>query len=49
MAQKVIQISQINDGRTDFVAFFSIWSQTNDYFEDVRFDFSIWNGTDEHH
>ncbi|WP_051327822.1 hypothetical protein [Desulfatirhabdium butyrativorans] len=40
MAQKVIQIPRVNDGRADFATLFSIWSQTNDYFEDVRFDFS---------
>ncbi|MFH1980345.1 MAG: ATP-binding protein [Pseudomonadota bacterium] len=40
MTQKVIQIPRINDGRADFATLFSIWSQTNDYFEDVRFDFS---------
>lgn len=41
MAQKVIKIPRINDERADFATLFSIWSQTNDYFEDVRFDFSI--------
>ncbi|MBU1398218.1 MAG: ATP-binding protein [Proteobacteria bacterium] len=40
MAQKVIQIPRLNDGASDFSELFSIWSQVNDYFEDVRFDFS---------
>jgi len=40
MTQKVIQIPRINDGRADFATLLSIWSQANDYFEDIRFDFS---------
>jgi hypothetical protein len=40
MAQNIIRIPRINDSRADFVTLFTIWSQTNDYFEDVRFDFS---------
>lgn len=40
MAQKVIEIPRINDGPADFAALFNIWSQVNDYFEDIRFDFS---------
>jgi hypothetical protein len=40
MAQRVIQIPRINDGRGDFATLFGIWSQANDYFEDIRFDFS---------
>jgi len=40
MAQKVIQILTLNDGVWDFQQLFNIWSQVNDYFEDVRFDFS---------
>ncbi|MGO9531076.1 MAG: ATP-binding protein [Syntrophobacteraceae bacterium] len=40
MSQKVVQIPRINDGQGDFATLFNIWSQVNDYFEDVRFDFS---------
>lgn len=40
MSQKVIQIPRINDEKSDFATLFAIWSQANDYFEDVRFDFS---------
>ncbi|MDH4100206.1 MAG: ATP-binding protein [Nitrospirota bacterium] len=40
MAQRVIQIPTLNDSPTDFGRLFGIWSQANDYFEDVRFDFS---------
>jgi len=40
MTQKVIQITRINDERTDFATLFSIWNQANDYFENIRFDFS---------
>lgn len=40
MTQKVIQIPILNDGAWDFEQLFNIWSQVNDYFEDVRFDFS---------
>src|SRR3990172_1190496 len=40
MPQKVIQISTLNDRDGDFRQLFEIWSQVNDYFEDVRFDFS---------
>lgn len=39
MAQKVINIPTINDRNSDFEQLFSIWNQTNDYFENVRFDF----------
>lgn len=37
---KVVQIPTINDSPDDFERLFSIWNQTNDYFEEVRFDFS---------
>lgn len=37
---KVVQIPTINDSPADFERLFSIWNQTNDYFEEVRFDFS---------
>jgi hypothetical protein len=40
MALKVIQIPTLNDRPGDFQQLFTIWSQVNDYFEDVRFDFS---------
>ena len=40
MTQKVIQIPTLNDEASDFQELFSIWSQVNDYFEDVRFDFT---------
>jgi hypothetical protein len=40
MAQKVIQIPTLNDGPNDFTRLFGIWSEANDYFEDIRFDFS---------
>ena len=40
MPPKVIQIPTLNDGAADFKRMFDIWSQVNDYFEDVRFDFS---------
>jgi len=40
VAQKVISILTINDSSWDFGKLFSIWSQVNGYFEDVRFDFS---------
>jgi hypothetical protein len=39
MAQ-VIHIPRLNDSRADFEQLFAIWSQVNDYFEEVRFDFS---------
>jgi len=39
VAQKVINIPTINDRNSDFEQLFSIWNQTNDYFENVRFDF----------
>lgn len=39
MAQ-VIQIPTINDTAHDFERLFAIWSQVNDYRENVRFDFS---------
>jgi hypothetical protein len=38
---KVIQIPRINDEKRDFATLFTIWSQVNDYFEDVLFDFSL--------
>jgi len=40
LTQKVIPISTLNDSIWDFAQLFSIWSQVNGYFEDVRFDFS---------
>jgi len=40
VAQKVINIPTINDRNSDFEQLFSIWNQTNDYFENVRFDFT---------
>ncbi len=40
MPPKVIQVPTLNDGAADFKRMFDIWSQVNDYFEDVRFDFS---------
>ncbi|NLV32668.1 MAG: HAMP domain-containing histidine kinase [Acidobacteria bacterium] len=40
MAQKVIQIPTLNDRPYDFARLFGIWSEANDYFEDIRFDFS---------
>lgn len=40
MVQKVIQIPRINDEPGNFATLFHIWSQVNDYFEDIRFDFS---------
>lgn len=40
MSRKIVRIPRINDGRDDFETLFSIWDQTNDYLEDVRFDFS---------
>ena len=40
MTEKVIEIPQINDERADFATLFSIWSQTTDYYENIRFDFS---------
>ncbi len=40
MSPKVIHIPILNDSSRDFQELFSIWSQVNDYFEDVRFDFS---------
>ncbi|WP_089727283.1 ATP-binding protein [Candidatus Thiosymbion oneisti] len=43
MAQKVIRIPTLNDGPHDFARLFGIWSETNDYFEDIRFDFSHCN------
>ncbi|MGB5157463.1 ATP-binding protein [Desulfobacterium sp. N47] len=38
---KVILIPTLNDSAADFEQLFSIWSQINDYFEDIRFDFSL--------
>lgn len=40
MSRKIVRIPRINDERDDFETLFSIWDQTNDYLEDVRFDFS---------
>ena len=40
MTQKVIQVPTLNDGPQDFARLFGIWSEANDYFEDIRFDFS---------
>lgn len=40
MPQKVFQIPTLNDGPSDFQALFALWTQINDYFEDVRFDFT---------
>jgi len=40
MPQQIIQIPTLNDGSGDFQKLFYIWSQANDYFEDVRFEFS---------
>lgn len=40
MAQKVVQIPTLNDRASNFQQLFNIWSQVNDYFEEVRFDFS---------
>lgn len=37
---KVISIPRLNDSPADFEKLFAIWSQVNDYFEDVQFDFS---------
>ncbi len=37
---KTICIPTLNDSATDFEWLFSLWSQTNDYFENIRFDFS---------
>jgi len=40
MAPQIIYIPTLNDGEDDFRQLFEIWSQTNDYFEDVLFDLS---------
>jgi hypothetical protein len=40
LTQKLISISTLNDASWDFAQLFSIWSQVNGYFEDVRFNFS---------
>jgi hypothetical protein len=40
MTQKTIQIPTLNDEPSDFSQLFEIWSEVNDYFEDIRFDFS---------
>jgi hypothetical protein len=37
---KVLSIPRLNDSTADFEQLFSLWSQANDYFEDIRFDFS---------
>lgn len=39
MPPKVMHIPTINDNSWDFEQLFSIWSQTNEYFEEVRFNF----------
>jgi hypothetical protein len=36
---KTLSIPRLNDSAVDFEQLFSLWSQVNDYFEDVRFDF----------
>jgi len=41
--QKVVLIPKINDGRADFATLFSIFNQTNGFFDGVRFDFSQCN------
>ncbi|MDA8240588.1 MAG: ATP-binding protein [Nitrospiraceae bacterium] len=40
MPQKVISIPTLNDRAWDFQQLFNIWSQVNDYREDVLFNFS---------
>ena len=35
-----VSIPTLNDSTADFERLFSLWSQANDYFEDIRFDFS---------
>jgi hypothetical protein len=40
VAAIVIRVPTINDSRQDFEQLFSLWSQTNGYFEEVVFDFS---------
>lgn len=40
MARIVIRVPTLNDKRLDFEQLFSLWSQTNGYFEEVMFDFS---------
>jgi len=37
---KVLSIPRLNDSTADFEQLFSLWSQANDYFENIRFDFS---------
>ena len=37
---KVLSIPRLNDSTADFEQLFLLWSQANDYFEDIRFDFS---------
>jgi len=43
VAQKIINIPTINDRNIDFEQLLSIWNQSNDYFENIRFDFSSCN------
>jgi hypothetical protein len=40
VAQKVLHIPTLNDRAWDFDQLFGIWSQANDYFEEMRVDFS---------
>ncbi|RLB87937.1 MAG: ATP-binding protein [Deltaproteobacteria bacterium] len=37
---KVLSIPRLNDSTADFEQLFSLWSQANDYFQNIRFDFS---------
>ncbi len=38
-----VTIPTLNDSTTDFATLFSIWSQADGYFENIRFDFSVCN------
>lgn len=40
MTKKVIHIPTLNDAPSDFDQLFGIWSQVNNYFENVAFDFT---------
>jgi len=40
---KTVSIPTLNDSTADFDQLFSLWSQANDYFENIRFDFSNCN------
>jgi hypothetical protein len=40
VAPMVIKVPTLNDSRWDFEQLFSLWSQTNGYFEDIVLDFS---------